>query len=292
MKIEYQDSIDRFLLNRMSEEERKSFETKCTENAELKEQLEHTRKVRTVISARGRIMEMVQKWDDEYDKAEKESQEESRKSAREKRLFVYWLSGIAAVFIVGYFLFSGRISSDVEKTGNLVSVKQERESISHVDSTIGDSQRKGADEKLIAKTETTKDKREANETSLEERDKMNPLNQQQVHSFGENSIFKVDPSDKKEYEKELAKVNAELQDIIEKEKLSDKQFASGIINQESYNTSMKLLKEQKDQLNWKKATVLIGLNRVAEAMDLLNELRRNHGYFQKRADSLYHELNN
>ena len=63
MKLEYQDNIDRYLMGQMSGKERESFETKCTENPELNEQLEHTRKVRTVISARSRILEMVQKWD-------------------------------------------------------------------------------------------------------------------------------------------------------------------------------------------------------------------------------------
>ena len=96
MRLEYQDNIDRYLLGRMSDEERKSFEIKCAGNQELKEQLEHTRDVRTVISERSKMLAKIQEWDDEYDV--------KKKMASHKTTWVYWLSGIAAILVIGFFL--------------------------------------------------------------------------------------------------------------------------------------------------------------------------------------------
>ena len=322
MRLDYQDSIDRYLLNRMSDKERKSFEAKCAEAPELKNQLEHTRKVRMAISARSRILEQVQKWDEEYEAEEqaakgKTAEEKSikvvmdktakiaelkatkfteekdeRKNARKKRLYVYWLSGIAAVFVIGFFLYPTLLPKP-EESGNLVSMNQDDITMPHshstVNGTIESPGRKEEQENLLAKNDV--EKKETKESKMKvEKETMSPLNQEHVFSFGKEDIVKASPSDKDESMKDLKKVEEEIQELIEKTKQNDQQYASGAIDQDIYETMAKLLKYQTDQLLWRKAKILHELNRTAEAITILDEIRKTKGLFQNRADSLYKEL--
>ena len=103
MRLEYQDGIDRYLLGRMPDDERKSFEKKCDGNPELKEQLEYTQKVKIVVSERNELLAKFQVWNDEYDAY-------NNVERHNKRTWIYGLSGIAAIAVVGYFLF---VLSDV-----------------------------------------------------------------------------------------------------------------------------------------------------------------------------------
>ena len=127
MKIDFQDRIDDYLLDRMSDEERKSFESDAAEDAELKEQLQFTETVQQATKSRNEKLAAMEEWKDDYvwedervaaaSAAEyrptgsgynycpaptmKESRSMPRSSGR--RIF-YWISGIAAVFVVGFFL--------------------------------------------------------------------------------------------------------------------------------------------------------------------------------------------
>ena len=121
MRLEYQDNIDRYLLDKMTNEERMSFEAKCAENPELKEQLEHTRDVRTVISERNKMLAKIQEWDDEYDA--------KKRVASNKVSRIYWLSGIAALLVIGFFLYPVIRQSDHIGTGELASTNQEPQNV-------------------------------------------------------------------------------------------------------------------------------------------------------------------
>ena len=52
MKIEFQDRIDDYLLDRMSDEQRNSFESDAAKDAELKEQLQFTETVQQATKSR------------------------------------------------------------------------------------------------------------------------------------------------------------------------------------------------------------------------------------------------
>ena len=65
MKEEYQDKIDDYLLDRMSEEERRAFAGEVAENDELREQLEYSRSVQSAMKSRGEKLAAMQKWEDD-----------------------------------------------------------------------------------------------------------------------------------------------------------------------------------------------------------------------------------
>ena len=127
MKIEFQDRIDEYLLDRMSDEERKSFESDAAEDAELKEQLQFTETVQQATKSRNEKLAAMEVWKDDYVWEDERvaaasaaeyrptgsgynycpapTMEESRSMPRSsgRRIF-YWISGLAAVFVVGFFL--------------------------------------------------------------------------------------------------------------------------------------------------------------------------------------------
>lgn len=91
MKIEYQDRIDDYLLKRMSDEERNSFEADLIDNAELKEQLAYTEVIQNATRSRNEKLTKMKEW-----------QAGNGQHSSGRRL--YWLTGIAAVIIAGFFV--------------------------------------------------------------------------------------------------------------------------------------------------------------------------------------------
>ena len=129
MKIDYLDRIDDYLLDRMSNEERNSFASDVAEDAELKEQLQFTGTVQQATKSRNEKLAAMKEWKDDYvweDEREvaasvveyhatvsgydycPEPTMESRRVATSSpfKKMLYWVSGIAAVFIVGVFVFN------------------------------------------------------------------------------------------------------------------------------------------------------------------------------------------
>ena len=124
MKIEDQDRIDNYLLNRMSDEERRSFELEIEQDKELREQVEFTKNVQTALKSRNEKLTQMQKWQKEMDEeAERaygyratgsdyhyssmpvmERQADQLPPPRKKRRLIYWVAGIAAIFIAGLFV--------------------------------------------------------------------------------------------------------------------------------------------------------------------------------------------
>lgn len=121
MRLEFQDNIDRYVLGHMTDNERLEFEEKLSMNDELKEQMELTKAVRDVLE-RFEDVEILERIERMEEDAEREKsgykatgsgyertvactryEEETPRSS--KRHVLYWISGIAALFIVGFFLF-------------------------------------------------------------------------------------------------------------------------------------------------------------------------------------------
>lgn len=92
MKKEYQDKIDEYLLARISDEERKEFEKETDDDKELQEQLEFTENVLLVMKSRNEKLAKMEEW----------KGDDMQHSSNHRLL--YWLSGVAAVFIVGFFI--------------------------------------------------------------------------------------------------------------------------------------------------------------------------------------------
>ena len=274
MRLEYQDSIDRYLLGRMSDEERALFEAKCAENPELKDQLEHTQDVKTVISERSKMLERIQGWDEEYN-------EEKKAFARKKRAAIYWSSGIAAAFVVGYFLFPTANNSESERMGNAISMNTDNQKVTPTGNLNDSIEVSNEHENLLAKNEPKERNEEKN---------TNKLRDEQVLSFSKDKDFVSSQEVKEDLEKKLGQVDDEIRVVIEKQSQLTQKLKSGEISKSVYDSRMYMLKFQKDELCWQKSHTLIKLNRINEAIALLNEIRNEDGVFQSKADSLYYEL--
>lgn len=106
MKFDYQDKIDDYLLNRMPDEERLAFEKEVSENAELREQLEYTRSVREAVTSRSEMLAAMREWENDYhwDNERVAVAHTANEAPRPvKKRLIYWMSGVAAVFVVGLF---------------------------------------------------------------------------------------------------------------------------------------------------------------------------------------------
>lgn len=273
MRQEYQDEIDRYLLDKMSDKERKSFEEKCTKNSELKEQLDHTSEVKTAISERNLMLEKIHNWDDEYD-------EERKAVARKKHLAICWASGIAATFVVGYFLFPATANLGNEKLEGGVTINQKLDEIPQKKST---KERTTVTEnygQLLTKVEQ-KEKNEENGINLsEDRD---------VMSFGTDNINPSVPRTGSDYENELSAIEEETNAITQKIVELNRMLNSKEISQEAYNSRLFMLTLQDDEIKWHKAMLLLKNSRRQEALAILNEMRKKEGAYKNKADSLYKE---
>ena len=257
MKIEFQDRIDDYLLDRMSDEERKSFESDATEDAELKEQLQFTEAVQQATKSRNEKLAAMEEWKDDYvwedERVAAASAAEYRptgsgydycpapttesrragSSSSIKKIF-YWVSGIAAVFVVGFFLIQNLYVANCP--------------VEHMP-----SQR---------------------------------MNDMTLRAGSDNSEIELLLSQKK-YEDAL--------DLIEEKHLAVKEDSLDIVQDETMDAErkeydMQIVKDKQDELKWLKAHALLGLSLQETALRILDELRNEEGYYQMAADSLYNHI--
>lgn len=99
MKIEYQDRIEDYLLDRMSDDERLVFEKELEKDDELRDQFEFTSTVKTALMLEN-IENDISNW-----KEARKMRETVAVASNPKRHLLYWISGIAAVLIVGFIIF-------------------------------------------------------------------------------------------------------------------------------------------------------------------------------------------
>lgn len=97
MKEILQDSIDSYLLNRMSKEERQEFERNVQADPELMDQLEFSEDVISVMKSRSDKLAAIHEW--------REDAEKQRPAKFSNKKIFLWISGVAAVLIAGLFLF-------------------------------------------------------------------------------------------------------------------------------------------------------------------------------------------
>ena len=257
MKIEFQDRIDDYLLDRMSDDERKSFESDTAEDAELKEQLQFTETVQQATKSRNEKLAAMEEWKDDYvwedervaaastaeyhptgsgyDYSPAPTMEEPRSMPRSsgRRIF-YWITGVAAVFVVGFFLIQ-----------NL----------------------------YVANS--------PNEFMPSPR-----MNDMSLRAGSDNSEIELLLSQKK-YEDAL--------DLIEEKYLAVQDDSLDIVQDESMDAErkeydMQIVKDKQDELKWLKAHALLGLSQQETALRILDELRNEEGYYQMAADSLYNHI--
>ena len=112
MKEEYQDRIDDYILDRMSAEERVAFEKEMAADAELQEQVAFMQNMKTALRSRNEKLAAMKEWENDYVWHDERQGENGN-----KRKWLYWVSGIAAVFVAGLFIV--RTPSDIDPNGML-----------------------------------------------------------------------------------------------------------------------------------------------------------------------------
>ena len=255
MRLEFQDSIDRYVLGRMADDERTSFEEKLSENDELKEQMELTKAVKDVLERNEDldILERIERMEEEYDmektgyKATGSGYERdmTEPMARQttsapprssNRKLIYWISGIAALFIVGFFLFNNIFVGE--------------------DADVAFSPRPQGVSTIRGIDATT-----------------------------ENLLAKSD------YQGALERIES-LEDEIATElmTLEREKGARGAEGEDEIAYKQEELKLKQEELSWLKVQALLGLNRKEEAIALLDKIRNSESEYKEQADSLYKVL--
>lgn len=254
MRLEFQDSIDRYVLGRMADDERTSFEEKLSENGELKEQMELTKAVKDVLERNEDldILERIERMEEEYDMEktgykptgsgyERNTIGPAPRTAgapprSSNRKLIYWISGIAALFIVGFFLFKNIYFAGDEDVA-FSPRPQGVSTIRGIDATT---------ENMLAKADY------------------------------QGALERIDS-----LEDEIA---TELM-ILEREKGARGAEGEGEI---AYKQEELMLKQE--ELSWLIVQALLGLNRKEEAIALLDKIRHSESEYKEQADSLYNVL--
>lgn len=254
MKIDYQDRIDEYLLNRMTDEERSTFEQDVNHDEELLDQLSFTKDVQQIVIRRNEMLDKMLQWEEEdmledgdaevaeyratgsgYNYCPAPLREEKRPIAHSSsRRVIYWLSGIAAVFVAGFFLFQNLYVNDT--ADNYMSSMQMNEV----------TLRAGSDD---------------SELNL-------LLNQ-------------------KKYEEALSQIENKSS-TLKNDSIALAQDLTKDDEQKEYD--FMIIKDKQDELKWLKAYTLLCMNQKDMALKVLNELRSTEGYYQMSADSLYKQL--
>lgn len=97
MKEELEDKVDAYLLDEMTEEERRQFEIEAENDKELKDEIEFTRNVQKALQSRVEKLIAIKG----FEKNLKEKEHDKKVAVSHR---IYWSSGIAAIFVVGFFL--------------------------------------------------------------------------------------------------------------------------------------------------------------------------------------------
>ena len=266
MKIEFQDRIDDYLLDRMSDEERDRFELDAAENAEIQEQLQFTETVQQATRSRNEKLAAMEEWKDDYvwedDRVAASAAEyratgngcdyspaptmENRRGTTYSHFkkMLYWVSGIAAVFIVGVFVF------------NLYRFPLQKKA-------------------MVTMSRPTKAPSQNGNVSF--RGRSHEVDIESQLAMGD-------------YSKALARLEKDEADIRTKLMLHERELYSRGEKREDAMTKKDSLETNLVRVLFFKAQALIGLDRKGEARVVLDEIRQLKSDYGIKADSLYHLL--
>ncbi|MGN0316567.1 MAG: hypothetical protein ACI4E1_01390 [Lachnospira sp.] len=101
MDKDFQDRIDDYLLNRMDDAEKVKFLQEVEQDNEKKEQLEFTKNVKDSICSRAKKLQSIKEFQKMYEQRQQNVAATPTTYGKNKKW--YWISGIAAAFVVGFF---------------------------------------------------------------------------------------------------------------------------------------------------------------------------------------------
>ena len=120
MDEKFQDRIDNYLLNRMDDAEKTEFLREVEQDEEKKEQLEFTQDVKDSIRSREEKLQALKQFQRQYEQERKTAayhatgtkqaacycpapKVAATEPVRSKKKIWLWISGVAAVLVVGFF---------------------------------------------------------------------------------------------------------------------------------------------------------------------------------------------
>lgn len=141
MDNKLQDRIDDYVLGHMSEDDKILFEKELETNVELREQYNYTKLVKESVCEQAMLDELMEQWDEEIEQERTAERElvsacsdmkygavethldvASKEKLKSKRKILYWISGIAAVVLVGLFVINPfNREPDIVFSGNILS---------------------------------------------------------------------------------------------------------------------------------------------------------------------------
>lgn len=272
MKEEFQQKIDNYLMRRMSDEERMAFENEVDGNEELREQLSFTEEVLQVLKSRNNKLARMREWE------KKAKHKEKNRSGRKIYL---WISGIAAVLIVGIFTIYTYFSPDTKNP--LADVYHPEYRI--IDMLLAHNdfryalERIEIEEEILLKQDWGEtvdvDTVACDSACADDYDFYKPASESEKRTEAVHHEYK---------EPELDKHDDKITDNAIQTQASDElSTLESIVDPEK--------KEKLEHLYLLKAKALIGLKRVEEALSLLDKLRSFNNKYKSQADSLYKSLN-
>lgn len=264
MKEEYQDRIEDYLFERMSDTERLAFEKDLEKDAELRDQYEFVSMVKTALMLEN-IDNDVSEWSKAYREREAAAiaaqetgykatgsgyertvactryEEEAPRSS--KRHVLYWISGIAAVFVVGFFMYSSLTVYDAAPS--------KQDNAAYSPHPQGISTIRGVDVKT------------------------------------ENLLAKGD------FQEALTRIETLEDEIATDLLVIERQRESRGAEEEELAEKQEMLKWRLEGLLILKVETLICLDRMDDAFSLipqLDKIRQSESEFKEKADSLYNVL--
>ena len=168
MDEKFQDGIDDYLLNRMSEAEKSAFLHEVEQDDEKKKQLEFTKQVRDAIRSREEKLQVLTRFQEDYDKERNvgvgcavgaEFTESCRSDTtatpvpvRSTKKMWFWISGVAALVVIGFFAVRPMWLHESSSDYNGIPMEQMRGgdevfTPASADSTDNDTVRMGIDKK-------------------------------------------------------------------------------------------------------------------------------------------------
>lgn len=270
MKENYQDSIDKYVLGQMIDDEKSAFEQMMLKDPDLKMQMAFTKDMITALKSREEKLAKMDFWEEEEEthqtlcagdrfnltevkyKSLRQSsafnklRKESRISLIPFKPLILWISGIAAVFVAGFFLIDSFNDQELYKNQKgMPSVISENDHILYIKKNY-----------LIMDISSLKG--------------------------GGDHVEIVWMIESGELDEALNRIEREKMKIAFEQKALE-----AISDKERRAYEQKSIQLKSDELDWLKVYALIAKGQREEVMQLLDSLRNSDGVYKERADSLY-----
>ena len=143
MDEKFQDRIDNYLLNRMDDAEKTEFLREVKQDEEKKEQLEFTQEVKDAIRSREEKLQALKQFQQQYEHERQTAayratgtecaacdcpvpEVAATKPVRAKKNIWLWISGVAAVLVVGFFAIKPMFEYEASPNYNGAPMEQMR----------------------------------------------------------------------------------------------------------------------------------------------------------------------